>query len=161
VPAQLLIVAITICAVVALLRYQTATVRHEASGFERWIIGLAVGLLAGWITAASFVGFASTLVTLGWGASGNGAAAGGAGLLLFAGGRCGRRPPRRRERGVGGVVGLCRRGGLGAGRGGGQQRSRFWLRRRRRPGVAAAVMVLVALLLRVNSGRQPLAGAGA
>ena len=161
VPAQLMIVTITVCAVVALLRYQTATVRHEASGFERWIIGLAVGLLAGWITAASFVGFAGTLVTLGWGASGDGAAAGGSGLLLFAGGVAvavllaagnGELVAWLAYAGavVWALVAVAANNAAGSGFVAAVALA-----------VAAAVMVLVALLLRANSGRQPLAGAGA
>ena len=86
VPAQLLIVMIAVCAIVALLRYAAATTRGRPTRLERWVIGLGIGLLGGWITAASFVGFAGTLVALGWGASGDGAAIGGGALLLFGGG---------------------------------------------------------------------------
>ena len=86
VPAQLLIIAIAVCAVVALLRYAAWTARREPTAFERWAIGPAVGLLAGWVTAASFVGIAGTLVALGWDATGEAAAVGGVGLLLFGGG---------------------------------------------------------------------------
>jgi len=85
-PAQLLIIAIAASAIVAVVRYAAWTARHEPTPFERWVIGLAVGLLGGWITAAAFVGVAGTLVALGWDATGGGAAVGGAALLLFGGG---------------------------------------------------------------------------
>ena len=86
VPAQLLIFAIAACAVLSLLRYAAWTAGRTPTSFERWVIGPAVGLLAGWITAASFVGIGGTLVALGLDATGEAAAIGGAGLLLFGGG---------------------------------------------------------------------------
>lgn len=84
--AQILIVAIAGCAIVAFLRYASVTAERAPSTFERVVIGPAVGLLAGWITAATFVGVAGTLVALGWEAGGDGARVGGVGLLLFGGG---------------------------------------------------------------------------
>ncbi len=84
--AQLLIVAIAVCAIVALQRYAAWSSRQQPTRFQRWVIGLAVGLLAGWGTAASFVGVAATLIAGGVAATGEAAALGAAGLLLFGGG---------------------------------------------------------------------------
>lgn len=50
---------------------------------ESFIVGPALGLLFGWITAANIVGLAGTLIALGLAATGQGAAIGGAALLLL------------------------------------------------------------------------------
>jgi hypothetical protein len=84
--AQVLIFLIGACAIVALVRYADFFRTRQPSAFERWIIGPGVGLIAGWLTAAMFVGLASTLITLGAANSGQAAEIGGAGLLLFAAG---------------------------------------------------------------------------
>jgi hypothetical protein len=59
--------------------------RARLSTVDQWIVGPALGLLFGWITAANIVGLASTLVALGFAPTGQGAAIGGAALLLLGG----------------------------------------------------------------------------
>ncbi|MGI9253235.1 MAG: hypothetical protein ACR2J8_05780 [Thermomicrobiales bacterium] len=86
IPAQVLIFLIGACAIVALLRYANWFSTHIPTTFEQWVIGPAVGLLAGWLTAAMFVGLAGTLISQGAAATGPAAEIGGAGLLLFAAG---------------------------------------------------------------------------
>ncbi|MFM9108000.1 MAG: hypothetical protein ACKOWF_15030 [Chloroflexota bacterium] len=86
IPAQVLIFAIGACAIAALLRYAEWFSVREPSAFERWVIGPGVGLIAGWLNAAMFVGLAGTLISQGAANSGPGAEYGGAGLLLFAAG---------------------------------------------------------------------------
>lgn len=84
--AQIVIFLIGACAITALLRYAEWFSSRVPSTFERWIIGPGVGLLAGWLTAAMFVGFAGTLISQGASNAGSAAEIGGAGLLLFAAG---------------------------------------------------------------------------
>jgi hypothetical protein len=84
--AQAVIFLIALCAIRALVTWADVLAVRPASLFERWVVGPAVGLLAGWITAASFVGLAATLIALGWANDGVGAFVGGSGLLLFGGG---------------------------------------------------------------------------
>lgn len=84
--AQSIIFAIAAVAVVALVNYADVLQVRLPTAFERWVVGPAVGLLAGWITAAAFVGLAGTLIARGWDNDGTGAFLGGAGLLLFGGG---------------------------------------------------------------------------
>lgn len=86
VPAQIVIFLIAFCAIRALTTYAEVLAVRRPTSFERWIVGPGVGLLAGWITAAAFVGLAGTLIARGWENEGTGAFVGGAGLLLFAGG---------------------------------------------------------------------------
>jgi hypothetical protein len=86
VAAQLLIFAIGACAIVALLRYAEWFTTRTPSSFERWVIGPGVGLIAGWLTAAMFVGFAGTMISQGASNAGSAAEIGGAGLLLFSAG---------------------------------------------------------------------------
>lgn len=84
--AQVVIFLIAWCAILALVTWSDVLAVRAASIFERWVVGPAVGLLAGWITAASIVGFSATLISQGWSNDGRGAVIGGAGLLLFGGG---------------------------------------------------------------------------
>jgi len=55
------------------------------SGSERWLVALPLGLLFGWITAATLVSFATTFVALGLLQGGAGEAVLGAALLLTGG----------------------------------------------------------------------------
>ncbi len=84
--AQIVIFLIALSAILAFVTWADVLAVRPATGFERWIVGPAVGLLAGWVTAASFVGLAATLISYGWNNDGTGAVLGGSGLLLFAGG---------------------------------------------------------------------------
>ena len=82
--AQALIVAIFICAAVAYLRIARSG-RGSLSAAERWLVALPLGLLFGWITAATLVSFATTFVALGLLNGGIGEAIFGAALLLTGG----------------------------------------------------------------------------
>jgi hypothetical protein len=84
--AQVVIFLIAFCAITALAIWADVLAVRPATTFERWIVGPAVGLLAGWITAASFVGLAATLIARGWSNDGVKAVVGGSALLLFGGG---------------------------------------------------------------------------
>lgn len=84
--AQVVIFLIALCAILALVTWTDVLAVRPANAIERWVVGLALGLLAGWVTAASFVGLAATLIANGWANDGTGAVVGGSGLLLFAGG---------------------------------------------------------------------------
>lgn len=84
--AQVVIFLIALCAILALATWADVLAVRPANPIERWVVGLALGLLAGWVTAASFVGLAATLIARGWANDGTGAVVGGSGLLLFAGG---------------------------------------------------------------------------
>lgn len=86
IPAQALIFVIGAAAIAALVRYATYFENREPSAFERWVIGPGVGLIAGWLTAAMFVGLAGTLISQGASNAGSAAEIGGAGLLLFSAG---------------------------------------------------------------------------
>jgi hypothetical protein len=82
--AQVLLVGIALCAVAALLGISRHARERGLSRAERWLVTLPVGLLAGWVTAAASVGFATTLVALGALSGGTGEALLGAALLLLA-----------------------------------------------------------------------------
>lgn len=86
--AQAVIVGIFVCAGVAYLRAQRAGGADEAtsasSRAERWLVALPIGLLFGWITAATLVSF-TTFVGIGLPGGGPGEAVLGAALLLFGG----------------------------------------------------------------------------
>jgi hypothetical protein len=69
----------------AYLRYAREAPATRASNFGNRLIGPTLGLLFGWLTAASAVGLASTLISQGFAATGQGAEIGG-GALLLAGG---------------------------------------------------------------------------
>lgn len=84
--AQLVIFLIALCAILALVTWADVVAVRPANAIACWIVGPALGLLAGWVTAASFVGVATTLVAHGWNGAGIGAALGGSALLLCAGG---------------------------------------------------------------------------
>jgi len=81
--SQVVFVGITTGAVVAFLLVQRAG--GAGSLVERWIVAPAFGLLAGWVTAAFFVGLVTVLATTGMLSGGIGEAVLGA-LLLIVGG---------------------------------------------------------------------------
>jgi len=72
------------CAAVAYLRLARSE-RSVLSAAERWLVALPLGLLFGWITAATLVSFATTFVALGLLEGGIGEAVLGAALLLTGG----------------------------------------------------------------------------
>jgi hypothetical protein len=82
--AQVVIVVIFACAAVAYLRLARSE-RSVLSAAERWLVALPLGLLFGWITAATLVSFATTFVALGLLEGGIGEAILGAALLLTGG----------------------------------------------------------------------------
>ncbi len=82
--AQAIIVAIFICAAVAYLRIARSG-RGGSSAAEQWLVTLPLGLLFGWITAATLVSFATTFVALGLLDGGISEAILGAALLLTGG----------------------------------------------------------------------------
>ncbi|HSL01870.1 MAG TPA: hypothetical protein VK869_16150 [Rubrobacteraceae bacterium] len=83
--AQVIILAIFACAGAAFLLVSRAGREHGLSRAERWLVVLPFGLLFGWITAATFVSIATTLVGVGVLRGGIGEAVLGA-VLLLAGG---------------------------------------------------------------------------
>ena len=82
--AQAVIVVIFACAAVAYLRLARSG-RGDLSVVERWLVALPLGLLLGWITAATLVSFATTFVALGLLEGGTGEAVLGTALLLTGG----------------------------------------------------------------------------
>ncbi|CAA9419041.1 MAG: hypothetical protein AVDCRST_MAG01-01-2126 [uncultured Rubrobacteraceae bacterium] len=68
VASQALLAGIVACAVAALLGLGLGRVyRERGLGWaDRWLVALPVGLFAGWVTAAVFVGVATTLVGTGF-----------------------------------------------------------------------------------------------
>jgi hypothetical protein len=83
--AQLLIVAIFAFAALAQAGVVRAARSRPLRRGEAWLVALPIGLLFGWITAATLVGFATTLVATGvWSSTGTVEAVVGA-LLLLAG----------------------------------------------------------------------------
>lgn len=83
--AQLIIFAGFVLAGGAFLRFAREAAGTRTTRVAAGIVGPALGLLFGWITAANIVGLASSLVALGFSGSGQGAAIGGAALLLLGG----------------------------------------------------------------------------
>ena len=83
--AQVIIFAGFLFAGGAYLSFTRAESGNRISNVDKWIVGPALGLLFGWLTAANIVGLANTLVALGFAATGQGAAIGGAALLLLGG----------------------------------------------------------------------------
>lgn len=82
--AQVVIVVIFACAALAYLRLARSE-RSVLGAAERWLVALPLGLLFGWITAATLVSFATTFVALGMLEGGIGEAILGATLLLTGG----------------------------------------------------------------------------
>jgi hypothetical protein len=80
--AQIVIIVALICAAVAYLRFTRAVPASRATAVDNTLVGPAFGLLAGWLTAASVVGMAGTLVALGIDATGRAAEVWGAALLV-------------------------------------------------------------------------------
>ena len=83
--AQGVILAVFLCAGAAFLLVSRANREHGTNLAERWLVALPLGLLFGWITGATFVGFATTLAGIGVLNGGFGEAALGAGILLVGG----------------------------------------------------------------------------
>jgi hypothetical protein len=83
--AQIIIFASFVCAGCAYFRFARALAGAEPAPVDNWIVGPALGLLFGWITAATIVGLASTLVAQGFSRDGQRAEVVGAGLLLIGG----------------------------------------------------------------------------
>ena len=83
--AQAILLAGFVFAGGAYLRLAREVPAARASNFDNLLLGPALGLLFGWLTAASVVGLASTLISQGFSATGQGAEIGG-GALLLAGG---------------------------------------------------------------------------
>ena len=69
----------------AYLRFTRAATGTRLTSSANWIVGPALGLLFGWITAANVVGLAGTLIAQGLAATGQGAAIGAAALLVLGG----------------------------------------------------------------------------
>jgi hypothetical protein len=83
--AQAIIVAGFVFAGGAYLRFTRPDSGENFATIQRWVVGPALGLLFGWLTAANIVGLAGTLVAQGFAATGRGAEIGGAALLLLGG----------------------------------------------------------------------------
>ena len=62
--SQVVFVGILAGSIIALVLVQRGV--GSGSRFDRWLIAPAFGLLAGWVTAAFFVGFITVLVATGW-----------------------------------------------------------------------------------------------
>lgn len=83
--SQAVILGVFLCAGAAFLLASRAGGEREPSRVGRWLVALPFGLLFGWITAATLVGFATTLAAAGTLNGGLGEAALGFGLLLAGG----------------------------------------------------------------------------
>jgi len=83
--AQAIIFVGFVCAGGAYLRFVREAPDSRATTVDNAIIGPAVGLLFGWLTAANVVGLAATLIAQGLASAGQGAEVGGAALLLLGG----------------------------------------------------------------------------
>jgi hypothetical protein len=84
--AQAIIVAGFVLAGGAYLQFVRAAPAARATTIGNWLIGPMLGLLFGWLTAASVVGLAGTLVAQGFSTGGQGAEIRDAALLLLGGG---------------------------------------------------------------------------
>ena len=85
VTSQVMILGVFLCAGTAFLLASRADGERRPSRIQRWLVALPLGLLFGWITAATLVGFATTLAAVGILAGGLGEALLGVGLLLGGG----------------------------------------------------------------------------
>lgn len=83
--AQVVIVGIFACLAVAYLYLVREARKRALSGAERWLVTPTLGLFFGWVTAATFVSFATTFVALELLRGGTGEALMGAALLLLGG----------------------------------------------------------------------------
>jgi len=83
--AQVIILAGFLCAAGAYIRFARVASPSRATRIDTQLVGPALGLLFGWITAANVVGLASTLIAQGLNADGQGAEVGASALLLFGG----------------------------------------------------------------------------
>lgn len=83
--AQVVIVGVFACSAGAYLRFAREARGRPLSRAERWLVSPTLGLLFGWITAATTISFATTLVALGLLGGGTGEALLGAILLLLGG----------------------------------------------------------------------------
>ena len=83
--AQAIIFAGFALAGAAYLQFVRGAPAARATNIDNWLIGPALGLLYGWLTAASVVGLAATLIAQGFAASGQGAEIRDAALLLLGG----------------------------------------------------------------------------
>jgi hypothetical protein len=63
--AQIVIVAIFVCLLVAFLRFVVFSRKHALTAPERWIVAPTLSLFFGWISAATLVGLAITLISVG------------------------------------------------------------------------------------------------
>lgn len=90
-PAQLFVTSQVVILLVFLFAGSAFLLAARADGerrpgrIQRWLVVLPLGLLFGWITAATLVGFATTLAAIGTLDGGFGEALLGAGLLLAGG----------------------------------------------------------------------------
>jgi hypothetical protein len=83
--SQVVILGVFLCAGAAFLLVSRPAGKYVVSLAGRWLVALPLGLLFGWITAATLVGFATTLAGVGAFDGGLGEAAFGAWLLLAGG----------------------------------------------------------------------------
>jgi hypothetical protein len=83
--AQAIIFAGFVFAAGSYLRFARAVPTARATHIDNWLIGPTLGLLFGWLTAASIVGLAGTLIAQGFATTGQGAEIRDAALLLLGG----------------------------------------------------------------------------
>ena len=86
VPAQLTIVAIFACLAVAFGGLAREARERSLTGAERWLVALPLGLLFGWLSAATLVGLGATLRAIGLLPGGASETFAAAALLLLCGG---------------------------------------------------------------------------
>jgi hypothetical protein len=83
--AQAIILAGFVFAAGSYLRMARVVLTARAKHIDNWLIGPTLGLLFGWLTAASIVGLAGTLIAQGFAATGQSAEIRDAALLLLGG----------------------------------------------------------------------------
>jgi hypothetical protein len=83
--AQAIIIAGLVLAGGTYLHVVRGVPAARATTIDNWLTGSTLGLLFGWLTAASAVGLAGTLIAWGFAASGQGAEIRDAALLLLSG----------------------------------------------------------------------------